>query len=125
MTYYDKNNSYSAEIIDADKQHIWHMLTQHSIFAGKDPLVAVSGEGCTITDVGGNRYLDAIAGLWCVNVGWGRDRLAVVACEQMRKLPFYPMTQSHVPAFEFSVQITISVAGPYPGLLYQLRFRGK
>lgn len=51
--------------------------------------IITHAEGCYIHDGDGNRILDGMAGLWCVNVGYGRDELADVAAEQMRELPFY------------------------------------
>ena len=51
--------------------------------------IITSADGCTITDGEGNQLLDGMAGLWCVNIGYGRDELADVAAEQMRELPFY------------------------------------
>ncbi len=51
--------------------------------------IVTHAEGCYITDGDGNRILDGMAGLWCVNIGYGRDELADVAAEQMRELPFY------------------------------------
>lgn len=51
--------------------------------------IVTHADGCYITDGEGNRILDGMAGLWCVNVGYGRDELVEVAAEQMRELPFY------------------------------------
>ena len=51
--------------------------------------IITRAEGCYVYDGDGNRILDGMAGLWCVNVGYGRDELADVAAEQMRELPFY------------------------------------
>lgn len=51
--------------------------------------IITSADGCYIYDGDGNKILDGMAGLWCVNVGYGRDELADVAAEQMRELPFY------------------------------------
>jgi putrescine---pyruvate transaminase len=51
--------------------------------------IITSADGCYIYDGDGNQILDGMAGLWCVNVGYGRDELADVAAEQMRELPFY------------------------------------
>ena len=51
--------------------------------------IITHAEGCYITDGDGNRILDGMAGLWCVNIGYGRDELADVAADQMRELPFY------------------------------------
>jgi putrescine aminotransferase len=51
--------------------------------------IITHADGCYIHDGDGNRILDGMAGLWCVNVGYGRTELADVAAEQMRELPFY------------------------------------
>jgi len=51
--------------------------------------IVTHAEGCYIHDGEGNRILDGMAGLWCVNVGYGRKELADVAYEQMQELPFY------------------------------------
>ena len=51
--------------------------------------IVTHADGCYIHDGDGNRILDGMAGLWCVNVGYGRDELADVAAEQMRELPYY------------------------------------
>ncbi|MBL0924523.1 MAG: aspartate aminotransferase family protein [Sphingomonadaceae bacterium] len=51
--------------------------------------IITHAEGCYIYDGDGNRILDGMAGLWCVNVGYGREELVQVAAEQMRELPFY------------------------------------
>ena len=51
--------------------------------------IVTHAEGCYIHDGDGNRILDGMAGLWCVNVGYGREELVEVAAEQMRELPYY------------------------------------
>lgn len=51
--------------------------------------IITHAEGCYIHDGDGNRILDGMAGLWCVNVGYGREELVEVAAQQMRELPFY------------------------------------
>ena len=51
--------------------------------------IITRAEGCTITDAEGHSLLDGMAGLWCVNVGYGRQELARVAYEQMLELPYY------------------------------------
>ena len=51
--------------------------------------IITHADGCYIHDGDGNRILDGMAGLWCVNVGYGRDELAEVAKEQMLELPYY------------------------------------
>ena len=51
--------------------------------------IITHAEGCTIVDGEGHRILDGMAGLWCVNVGYGREELVEAAAAQMRELPFY------------------------------------
>ena len=51
--------------------------------------IITHADGCTIVDGEGRRILDGMAGLWCVNAGYGRTELADVAAAQMRELPFY------------------------------------
>ncbi len=51
--------------------------------------IITHADGCYIHDGDGNRILDGMAGLWCVNIGYGRPELAEVAAEQMKELPFY------------------------------------
>jgi len=51
--------------------------------------IVTHADGCYIFDGEGHRILDGMAGLWCVNIGYGRGELAEVAAEQMRELPFY------------------------------------
>ncbi|SOC40760.1 aspartate aminotransferase family protein [Salinicoccus kekensis] len=69
------------------------------------PIVIESGEGSWIEDTNGNRYLDGMSGLWCVNVGYGREELAKVAYDQMLQMAYTPMTQSHLPAIELAEKI--------------------
>ena len=51
--------------------------------------IITRAEGCVIHDGDGNAFLDAMAGLWCVQVGYGRAELADAAREQMLELPYY------------------------------------
>src|SRR5215207_6750832 len=65
-------------------------------------MVVAEADGAWITDIEGNRYLDGMSGLWCVNVGYGREELARAAYDQLVKLPYYPLTMSHRPALELA-----------------------
>ena len=51
--------------------------------------IITRAEGCTIYDGDGAALLDGMAGLWCVNVGYGREEMARAAYDQMLELPFY------------------------------------
>ncbi len=75
---------------DVDRRHVFHpfsVLGQHET-AGPRRMI-VSGRGSTLTDDQGRTYLDAMAGLWCVNVGYGRKEIAEALRAQALKLPYY------------------------------------
>ena len=75
---------------ELDAAHHLHPFTNQAILRDEGgPTVYVSGTGSTITDDQGREYLDAFAGLWCVNVGYGREELVEAASTQMRALAFY------------------------------------
>ncbi len=73
--------------------------------------IIVGGEGSTIIDGDGNRLLDAMAGLWCVQVGYGRDELAEAAYRQMLELPYYNTF------FGTTAAATVQLAARVAGLL--------
>lgn len=82
----------------SDRRHLWHSLLQHRSLDKKPPMVIREGKGCIVVDELGKAYIDGMAGLFCVNVGYGRHEIVEAAAEQMRRLPFYPLSQSHAPA---------------------------
>lgn len=79
-----------AELRRIDREHHLHPFTHHPDMekSGGTHVIA-SGEGCWLTDAEGRRLLDGLAGLWCVNVGYGRREIADAVHEQMKKLPYY------------------------------------
>ncbi|MFA1818882.1 aspartate aminotransferase family protein [Virgibacillus oceani] len=88
---------------ERNRQHVWPHISPYR--EQSPPMVVEKGEGAWITDSNGNRYLDGMSGLWCVNVGYGREELAKVAYDQMLQMAYTPMTQSHVPAIELAEKI--------------------
>ncbi|MEO7938550.1 MAG: aminotransferase class III-fold pyridoxal phosphate-dependent enzyme, partial [Burkholderiaceae bacterium] len=72
-----------------DNEHFLHPFTDFKDLANKGSRVIVRGEGIYVWDSEGARMLDAMSGLWCVNVGYGRRELADAAHHQMMTLPFY------------------------------------
>lgn len=73
-----------------DAAHHLHPFTDNRGLAeAGGPTVMDRGEGCYLWDDQGHRYLDALAGLWCVNVGYGRKELADIAARQMQRLAYY------------------------------------
>ncbi len=93
--------------------HLWRPLTQHDGLRGKSSHFMVEAKGCHITDQDGRSYLDTMAGLWCVNVGYGRQELADAAHAQMSKLPYLnpTMTAEPVSAFADSLQAVLGIEG--------------
>lgn len=84
--------------------------------------IVTHAEGCYIHDGDGNRILDGMAGLWCVNVGYGREELVEVAAEQMRELPFYnTFFKTATPA---TVMLAHRIAGLTGGKLQHIFFNG-
>jgi putrescine aminotransferase len=72
-----------------DSAHHLHPFTDHKQLRETGARIVVRAEGPFIYDIEGNEILDGMAGLWCVNVGYGREELARAAYEQMTELPFY------------------------------------
>ncbi|BDG32645.1 aspartate aminotransferase family protein [Parageobacillus thermoglucosidasius] len=93
-----------------DRQYIWHSMKPYNPDA---TLVVTEAKGCWVTDHTGKKYLDAMAGLWCVNVGYGREELAEAAYEQLKKLAYFPLTQSHVPAIQLGEKLNELLGDEY------------
>ena len=77
------------DLQEADRSFHLHPFTNHLEMHPQGTHVIVSGEGCYLTDAKGQRLLDGLAGLWCVNVGYGRREIIDAVNEQMRRLPYY------------------------------------
>ena len=87
-----------------DKDHHLHPFTDHLQLSEKGTRVITRGDGIYIWDSEGYQILDAMSGLWCVNLGYGRKELAQAAYEQMEELPYYNnfFQCTHPPAIELS-----------------------
>jgi 4-aminobutyrate---pyruvate transaminase len=72
-----------------DVASLVHMQTDLRRHQQEGPVVITRGEGCRVFDDSGRDYLEAVAGLWCASLGFGSERLAKVAYEQMRELGYY------------------------------------
>ncbi len=82
--------------------YLWRPMTQHQLFQDKPANKMVTAKGCYITDQDGKTYLDGLAGLWCVNVGYGRSELAEVAKEQMETMAYLAPVMTHSPAVDLA-----------------------
>jgi putrescine aminotransferase len=101
------NHMPTAELQALDAAHHMHPFTTGSELAAKGARVITRADGVWLTDSDGNRIIDAMAGLWCVNIGYGRGELADVAARQMRELPFYNtfFQTTHVPAIALAQKL--------------------
>ena len=90
---------------ELDLEHLWHGNLQHNGLDQRPPLEVAGADGCWIWDAEGRRYLDGMAGLWCVNVGYGRRRIVEAVAAQMAQMPYYPLTQSHGPGARLAARL--------------------
>src|SRR2546421_2588465 len=95
----------AAEIIKADQEHLIHPL--HHPIDHAEPMIYVRGKGATIETLGGERYIDGLAGLWNVNVGHGRAELAEAAAAQMKELAYFSAYtgSSNLPAVQLAEKL--------------------
>ncbi|WP_283966946.1 aspartate aminotransferase family protein [Tritonibacter sp. AK171] len=116
------NHLPTAELQALDAAHHMHPFTANGGLAQKGARVITRANGVTLTDSEGHEILDAMAGLWCVNIGYGRDELAEVAARQMRELPYYNtfFQTTHVPA----IALAAKIAELAPGDLNNVFFAG-
>ena len=103
-------NDDRAAVIRQDLDNVLHPIVAHRALEA-EPMVIVKAEGSTVVDADGTEYLDAMAGLWCVNIGYGRTELAEVAAEQMRALPYYPHTAMNAPAARLAARVNGLLGG--------------
>lgn len=116
------NHLPTAELQRLDAAHHFHPFTDKAGLAAKGARVITRGEGVWLTDSEGNRIIDGMAGLWCVNIGYGRKELAQVAARQMEELAYYNtfFQTTHVPAIALAAEI----AKLAPGDLNHVFFAG-
>jgi taurine-pyruvate aminotransferase len=97
-------------LLEQDEKYVWHSMKPYNPNA---TIVVSKADGSWVTDAEGKRYLDAMAGLWCVNVGYGRTELADAAYEQLKEMAYYPLSQSHVPAIKLAEKLNEMLGGDY------------
>lgn len=112
----------TADMQSEDAAHHLHPFTDTAEINDKGARIITGADGVYIKDSEGNKMLDAMAGLWCVNVGYGRKELADVAYRQMQELPYYNtfFMTSHPPVIALSKKI----ASLMPGDLNRVFFAG-
>jgi len=90
-----------------DSAHFMHPFTDHGDLATRGARVITRAEGVYVWDSEGEKLFDAMSGLWCVNVGYGRKALADAAYQQMMTLPFYNsfFQTTNVPAVKLAAKL--------------------
>ena len=97
----------------AAKDHLWMHFTRMGGFEIADVPIIVRGDGCYLEDSNGKRYLDALAGLFSVNIGYSfGEEIGQAALEQMRELPFYTnWSYAHPRAIELAAEVASLAPG--------------
>ncbi|MEO9683311.1 MAG: aspartate aminotransferase family protein [Tateyamaria sp.] len=116
------NHLPTAELQALDAAHHMHPFSANAELAEKGTRIITRAKGVYLHDSEGNKILDAMAGLWCVNIGYGRDELADAAARQMRELPYYNtfFMTSHAPV----IALAAKIAELAPGDLNHVFFAG-
>ncbi len=105
-----------SKVVEADRAHVWHHLIQHEPFTGPDPKadprIIVEGRGMRVWDQRGKEHLDAVSGgVWTVNVGYGRERIANAVRDQLIKLPYFAGSTGSIPGALYSEKLISKMPG--------------
>jgi adenosylmethionine-8-amino-7-oxononanoate aminotransferase len=79
----------TAALRASDSRHYMHPYTEYKALAEEGSRIIVKAKGVWLEDSDGKKYLDGMAGLWCSNVGHGREEIAEAVYEQMKELAYY------------------------------------
>lgn len=101
-----------SHVVEADRAHVWHHLTQHKPFETGEPRVIVEGKGMRVWDQHGREYLDAVSGgVWTVNVGYGRTEIADAIRDQVVRLNYFSGAAGTVPGAEYAERLIEKMPG--------------
>lgn len=100
----------NRSLLEIDRDHLIHPVTSFRGHEHAGARILAEGKGMWLTDIDGREMLDAFAGLWCVNVGYGQESIVEAAAAQMRKLPYA------TGYFHFASEPTIRLAGELTSL---------
>jgi len=103
----------TVDLQQAARDHLWLHFTRMGGYAGNEVPIIVRGDGCYLEDSRGKRYLDALAGLFAVNIGYGfGEEMGEAAAAQMRELPFYTnWSYAHPRAIELAAEVASLAPG--------------
>jgi adenosylmethionine-8-amino-7-oxononanoate aminotransferase len=103
----------AVDLHQAARDHLWLHFTRMAGYADGEVPIIVRGDGCYLEDSKGKRYLDALAGLFAVNIGYGYgEEMGEAAAAQMRELPFYTnWNYAHPRAIELAAEVASLTPG--------------
>ncbi len=111
-------NSKEETLAEKDKKHIIHPWSD--LGSDADPMIIESGKGIHVFDHQGNKYIDSISGMWCVNLGYGNREMAQAIADQCVKLAYYtPFGDMASPP---SIQLADKLSRLTPGDLNHFQF---
>ncbi|MES2666077.1 MAG: hypotaurine--pyruvate aminotransferase Tpa [Pseudomonadota bacterium] len=111
MDGFGGTNDISA-VVEADRAHVWHHLSQHKQYETVDPRVIVEGKGMKVWDAKGKEHLDAVSGgVWTVNVGYGRESIANAVRDQLIKMNYFAGAAGSVPGSIFAKRLIEKMPG--------------
>ncbi|WP_281492092.1 aspartate aminotransferase family protein [Desulfosarcina cetonica] len=94
------------EMVGGDRDYLWHHIKPHGCFQTQEQMIIVSGKGLTVTDIRGREYLDATSGgVWCVNVGYGRESIAAAVAAQLKKMSYFAGSVGTIPTIKLSAKL--------------------
>ena len=108
------NFAYDTEALwQEDRDHIIHPWIDLGTAKTREPLIVAAAEGVHIYDSRGHRMLDGIGGMWCVNIGYGREEMAQAIADQVRRMPYFsPFGLISTPeSIEFGKRLTAYTPG--------------
>ncbi len=101
-----------ASVVEADRTHVWHHLSQHKAYETVDPRVIVEGKGMRVWDAKGKEHLDAVSGgVWTVNVGYGRESIANAVRDQLVKMNYFAGAAGSIPGALFAKKLIEKMPG--------------
>ncbi len=103
----------AAHLQQLARDHLWLHFTRMGGYRDVDVPIIVRGDGCYLEDANGKRYLDALAGLFAVQLGYSHgDEIGQAAHEQMKELPFYTnWSYAHPRAIELAAEVASLAPG--------------
>src|SRR5881275_2066094 len=102
----------SGRLQELAKRHLWMHFTRMGAYEDHELPIIVRGEGCYVWDERGNKYLDGLSALFCVNAGHGRAELGEAAARQAKELGFFTVwSYAHPRAIELATKIASLAPG--------------